>query len=121
MDLSFHVLSQLCTWTFKSTQFWSGEDCSLHDGSETKSSAAETLYAFSLCCRHLAEAIRQEYGSEQAMPELIDLAKVIIPYDMEHNAEIDACDLAMEIERLDLLEEYVDKNTYQRVCLYLTR
>ena len=55
------------------------------------------------------------------MPELIDLAKVIIPYDMEHNAEIDACDLAMEIERLDLLEEYVDKNTYQRVCLYLTR
>eukprot|EP00112_Aurelia_sp_Birch-Aquarium-sp1_P012638 Seg2658.4 transcript_id=Seg2658.4/GoldUCD/mRNA.D3Y31 product="26S proteasome non-ATPase regulatory subunit 2" protein_id=Seg2658.4/GoldUCD/D3Y31 len=70
--------------------------------------------------RHLAEAIRQEYGSEQAMPELIDLAKVIIPYDMEHNAEIDACDLAMEIERLDLLEEYVDKNTYKRVCLYLT-
>ena len=40
---------------------------------------------------------------------------------MRHNAEIDACDLAMEIERLDLLEEYVDKNTYNRVCLYLTR
>ena len=55
------------------------------------------------------------------MDDLIGLAKIIIPYDMQHNAEIDACDLAMEIERLDLLEEYVDKNTYNRVCLYLTR
>eukprot|EP00795_Rhopilema_esculentum_P012677 gene12677-3387_t len=74
--------------------------------------------------RHLAEAIRQEYneriGSEKSIDDLIGLAKVIIPYDMQHNAEIDACDLAMEIERLDLLEEYVDKNTYNRVCLYLT-
>jgi 26S proteasome regulatory subunit N1 len=26
----------------------------------------------------------------------------------------------MEIERLDLLEKFVDKSTYQRVCLYLT-
>ncbi len=40
---------------------------------------------------------------------------------MQHNAEIDACDLAMEIERLDLLEQFVDKNTFHRVCLYMTR
>lgn len=74
--------------------------------------------------RHLAEEIRHEYServlSEKPVDELIELAKIIIPYDMQHNAEIDACDLAMEIERLDLLEEYVDKNTFQRVCLYMT-
>lgn len=40
---------------------------------------------------------------------------------MAHNAEAEACDLLMEIERLDLLEEYVDENIYSRVCLYLTR
>ena len=75
--------------------------------------------------RHLAEAIRHEHGervgTDKSVDDLIGLAKVIIPYDMQHNAEIDACDLAMEIERLDLLEEYVDKNTFNRVCLYLTR
>lgn len=38
---------------------------------------------------------------------------------MAHNAEGEACDLLMEIERLDLLEEYVDEDMYDRVCLYL--
>lgn len=72
--------------------------------------------------RHLAEEIRQEYSerSEDNQDDLIALANDIIPYDMKHNAEIDACDLSMEIERLDLLEKYVDKSTFQRVCLYLT-
>jgi len=71
--------------------------------------------------RHLAEEIRQEYSerSEDNREDLIALANDIIPYDMKHNAEIDACDLSMEIERLDLLEKYVDKSTFQRVCLYL--
>lgn len=49
------------------------------------------------------------------------LAKEIIPYNMQHNAETEACDLLMEIEQLELLEQYVDKNSFQRVCLYLTR
>jgi len=72
--------------------------------------------------RHLAEEIRQEYGerSEDNREDLITLAKDIIPHDMKHNAEIDACDLSMEIDRLDLLKTYVDKSTFQRVCLYLS-
>lgn len=52
--------------------------------------------------------------------KLISLARQIVPYNMAHNAEAEACDLLMEIERLDLLEEYVDENIYSRVCLYLT-
>lgn len=52
---------------------------------------------------------------------LIGLAKEIVPYHMEHNAEAEACDLLMEIEQLDLLEQHVDENVYQRVCLYLIR
>ncbi|XP_048580895.1 26S proteasome non-ATPase regulatory subunit 2 isoform X1 [Nematostella vectensis] len=74
--------------------------------------------------RHLSEEIRAEYGErlckEITIEQLVGLAQEIIPYNMQHNAETDACDLLMEIERLDLLEGYTDKNNFQRVCLYLT-
>ena len=80
-------------------------------------------YNFFFLWRHLAEEIRCEYSEreEGKTEDLVKLSHEIIPYDMKHNAEIDACDLAMEIERLDLLEKYVDKSTFQRVCLYLNR
>lgn len=51
--------------------------------------------------------------------ELLLLAKDIVAFYMTHNAEADACDLVMEIERVDLLLDTVEKETYQRVCLYL--
>jgi 26S proteasome regulatory subunit N1 len=38
---------------------------------------------------------------------------------MKHNAEADACDLLMQIENVKILVDYVEKDTYQRVCLYL--
>lgn len=77
----------------------------------------------------MAGEIAQEWGemtgedeSEGPLKEkLVQLARQIVPYNMAHNAEAEACDLLMEIERLDLLEQYVDENIYQRVCLYLTR
>ena len=53
--------------------------------------------------------------------KLLKMSKEIVPYHMDHNAEAEACDLLMEIERLDLLENYVDESAYNRVCLYLTR
>lgn len=63
-----------------------------------------------------------EDANEASVKEkLILLARQIVPYNMAHNAEAEACDLLMEIERLDLLEEFVDENAYPRVCLYLTR
>lgn len=49
------------------------------------------------------------------------LAEQIVPYHMAHNAEAEACDLVMEIERLDLLDQYVDEDAFPRVALYLTR
>eukprot|EP00128_Syssomonas_multiformis_P017422 Colp12_sorted_trinity150504_noHs@33728 len=73
--------------------------------------------------RHLAGEIAQEYEdrttNEKPVEDLLALAKEIVPYNMKHNAEAEACDLLMEIERLDLLEQFVDKEAYQRVCLYL--
>lgn len=71
--------------------------------------------------RHLAGEISVHWPETSGTfrNRLVDLVKQIIPYNMEHNAEADACDLLMEIERLDLLEEYVDESAYPRVCLYL--
>lgn len=79
--------------------------------------------------RHLAGEIAQEWadltgdgdGEAELKEKMILLARQIVPYNMAHNAEAEACDLLMEIEKLDLLEQYVDENIYQRVCLYLTR
>jgi len=53
--------------------------------------------------------------------KLLLMTKELVPYHMDHNAEAEACDLLMEIERLDILKDYVDENAYPRVCLYLTR
>jgi len=73
--------------------------------------------------RHLSSEIIQEYNarleSEQDTSDLKQLALEIVPFFMSHNAEADACDLLLEIESLDDLVQYVDKNTYERVCLYI--
>lgn len=76
--------------------------------------------------RHLSGELTGEWddlsgdNAEEMSKKLIALVHEIVPYNMAHNAETEACDLLMEIERLDLLEQYVDESAYQRVCLYLT-
>ena len=52
---------------------------------------------------------------------LLDLVLHIVPYLMKHNAEAEACDLLMDISRLDLLEQFTDESVQTRVCLYLKR
>ena len=96
--------------------------------------------------RHLTSEIKSEWNSlsdEQTStkseeekepvvvltPEEIEKKKIpllklimeIVPYLMSHNAEAEACDALMEIEKLELLEEFVDETAFPRVCLYLTR
>ncbi|KZC14826.1 26S proteasome non-ATPase regulatory subunit 2 [Dufourea novaeangliae] len=75
--------------------------------------------------RHLSGELAGEWDeltddAETTSKKLIALVHQIVPYNMAHNAETEACDLLMEIEKLDLLEQYVDESAYQRVCLYLT-
>lgn len=56
---------------------------------------------------------------EESTEELLKLAMEIVPFFLAHNAEADACDLLLELEALDRLTQFVDKNTYARVCLYI--
>ncbi|KAJ3200893.1 proteasome regulatory particle base subunit, partial [Dinochytrium kinnereticum] len=73
--------------------------------------------------RHLASEISAEYASrlEKDLPreDLLKLALEIVPFFLKHNAEADACDLLLEMESIDLLTNYVDKDTYSRICLYI--
>ncbi|CAG2107799.1 unnamed protein product [Medioppia subpectinata] len=75
--------------------------------------------------RHLSGEIATEWQSETATDdskkELLALVQDIVPYNMLHNAESEATDLLMEIERMDLLEQHIDNDDLcQKVCLYLT-
>ena len=70
--------------------------------------------------------IISEYGvlgddaaSESKQKALVDQALELVPFFLKHNAEADACDLLIELELLSKLPALVDKNNYQRVCLYI--
>lgn len=41
-------------------------------------------------------------------------------YDCRLHAEIQACDLLMEIDRLEMLPQHLCKDTYEKICLYLS-
>lgn len=73
--------------------------------------------------RHLALEIGQEYESrvenEESTDDLLDLALKIVPFFLKHNAEADAVDLLLELESIEQLPQFVDQNTFSRVCLYM--
>jgi 26S proteasome regulatory subunit N1 len=74
--------------------------------------------------RHISGEIAQRWPSiaedVKQKEELIHLVHSIVPYHMKHNAEAEAVDLVMDIERLDLIERYIDNDELsQRVCLYM--
>ena len=53
-------------------------------------------------------AWRRVTGHDADKEELVSLSKQIVPGQMKHHAEAEACDLLMEGEQLDLLDDYVD-------------
>jgi 26S proteasome regulatory subunit N1 len=73
--------------------------------------------------RHLALEIGQDYQRRMTddveAQELVDLAEALVPYFLKHNAEADAVDLLSELERIQEIPQYLDENTYPRVCLYM--
>jgi len=73
--------------------------------------------------RHLAGEVVQEFNGaaeeDELRKTLVTMAKLIVPSQMKHHAEAEACDLLMEVEQLDDLQQYVDDSAYSRVCLYL--
>ena len=83
--------------------------------------------------RSLAGEIGEEYAArvidgadpEQDEPfaDLLKMVDVIVPFHVTHNAEAEAIDLLIEVQRLkNLLKlDTIDENNYQRICLYLIK
>lgn len=71
--------------------------------------------------RQLEGEIADEWAATEDKEKLLSLVESIIHFDMAHNAEIQACDLLMEIDRLDMLDQHMDSTNYSRVCLYLIK
>lgn len=73
--------------------------------------------------RHLALEIGEVYSkrivADETTEDLVDLALTLIPLFLKSNAEADAVDLMSELEVIERLPEYVDEDTYSRVCLYM--
>ena len=79
--------------------------------------------------RHLAGEIGDAYvkrvedvGGEESKAELGDLMELvqeIVPWNMAHNAEPEAVDLCLEVNRLDMILAAIDVDNASRACLYL--
>ena len=51
--------------------------------------------------------------------DLMGQVNEIVPFHMKHNAEPEAVDLLIEVERLEILSDHVTEANYARTCLYL--
>ncbi|KAJ2842069.1 proteasome regulatory particle base subunit, partial [Coemansia brasiliensis] len=75
--------------------------------------------------RHLAMEIGLEYSAkldddeEQAAEYLVPVALEAVSFFFKHNAEVDAIDLLEKLNRHELVIDYVTKDTFERVCLYM--
>jgi len=73
--------------------------------------------------KYLSGEIAKEYEERQKdktpTDDIVKLVDQIIPFDMSHNAEHEACDTLLEVEQIDRIINFVDENNYNRVCLYL--
>jgi 26S proteasome regulatory subunit N1 len=75
--------------------------------------------------RHLAGEISAEFEERRTadppapVEDLMSLVSQIVPWQMTHNAEPEAVDLCLEVDRLDLAVAAVDSANCSRTCLYL--
>ena len=83
--------------------------------------------------RSLAGEIGQEYNArvidgadpetDEPFQDLLKMVESVVPFHVTHNAEAEAIDLLIEVQRLKFLLtlDSVDENNYQRICLYLIK
>ncbi|CAG9865525.1 unnamed protein product [Phyllotreta striolata] len=71
--------------------------------------------------RQLEKEIVQQwnFNCEKTTRQILPLIKDIMIFNTTHHAEIQGCDLLMEIDLLNELPQYMSKNNYPRICMYL--
>ena len=83
--------------------------------------------------RCLAGEIGQEYNQrildggdphgDEKFADILKMVDVIAPFHITHNAEAEAIDLLIEVQRLKILLslDVVDDKNFERICLYLLK
>lgn len=83
--------------------------------------------------RSLAGEIGQEYNArvidgddpdtDEPFKDILGMVNVIVPFHVTHNAEAEAVDLLIEVQRLKTLLEVdaVNDHNYSRICMYLVK
>lgn len=83
--------------------------------------------------RSLAGEIGQEYNqrvidgadpdADEAFKDILSMVHVVVPFHLTHNAEAEAVDLLIEVQRLKFLLQLdsINEHNYQRICLYLIK
>lgn len=73
--------------------------------------------------RNIAGEIGEEFKDrtekEKDVSDLLKLVEEIVPFNMKHNAEVDAIDLLCEVDKVTWITSLCDEATFMRVCLYL--
>ncbi|RKF55201.1 26S proteasome regulatory subunit rpn-1 [Golovinomyces cichoracearum] len=73
--------------------------------------------------KHLALELGEMYTkrltADEPTQDLIDLTLTLVPLFLKSNAEADAVDLMSELEIIEDIPKFLDKDTYPRVCLYM--
>lgn len=73
--------------------------------------------------RHLALEIGKEFqnrlNEDKPTDDITELALSLVPFFLKHNAEADAVDILSDLEMIETIEQFLDENTYSRVCLYM--
>ena len=103
-------------------------------GAEPKNSSEDNLGSWGHeFVRSLAGEIGQEYNqrvidgadpdSDEKFDDLLKFVHVIVPFHLTHNAEAEAVDLLIEVQRLKYLLQLdsIDEKNYKRICLYLLK
>ena len=75
--------------------------------------------ALELGTEHSKWVSKEEERSERGQME--ELLNQLVPFFLKHNAEADAVDVLTEVEEIKRMPDFVDENTYERVCLYMIR
>ena len=72
---------------------------------------------------NLASDISKEYelrfGNHEPYGDLLDMTKQIVPYFIVNNAEHDAIDLLLNVDKLEDIKEYVNEGNFSKVHMYL--
>ena len=73
---------------------------------------------------NLASDIGKEYDlrleNNQPFEELITLVEIIVPYFVLNNAEHDAIDLLLIVDKLENIKQYVNYDNFTKVHMYLS-